>query len=176
MREGARLARAAVDGMLCGMDPRDDERLLREAIALACGSAAGDGGPFGAVVARDGVVVARGTNRVTADHDPTAHAEVVALRAAARALGTHDLTGCVLYASCEPCPMCRGAAQWARVAEVVYAADRAEAAAAGFDDRRFHDELARPARERTPPTRRLLAAEARAPFEAWAANPRRRPY
>jgi tRNA(Arg) A34 adenosine deaminase TadA len=155
---------------------RDDERLLREAIALACESAAGGGGPFGAVVARDGEVLGRGTNRVTADHDPTAHAEIVALRAAARALGSHDLTGCVLYASCEPCPMCRGAAQWARIARIVHAADRGDAAAAGFDDRRFHEELEGPADRRTPPTRRLLAEEGRAPFEAWSANPRRRPY
>jgi len=176
MRETAGLASLGADGMLCGVDPREDERLLREAIALARESAAGDGGPFGAVVARDGVVVARGTNRVTADHDPTAHAEVVALRAAARALATHDLSGCVLYASCEPCPMCRGAAQWARVDAIVYAADRADAAAAGFDDRRFHDELARPERERTPPAQRLLADEGHAPFAAWAANPRRRSY
>jgi len=162
--------------MLCAMGRGDDERLLRLAIALACASAAAGGGPFGAVVARAGEVVARGANRVTLEHDPTAHAELVALRAAARALATHDLSGCVLYSSCEPCPMCWGAVQWARLDAVVYAADRGDAAAAGFDDRRFHEELLRPPGERRPGARRLLAAEGHVPFQIWLANTRRTPY
>ena len=158
------------------MEEQDDERLLRRAIELACASARDGGGPFGAVVARAGRVVATGTNRVTAERDPTAHAEVVAIRAAARELGRHDLEGCVLYASCEPCPMCWGAIQWARLEAVCFAADREDAAAAGFDDRRFHAELAGPSAERSPPARRLLAAEGRAPFAAWLAHERRVPY
>ena len=158
------------------MDAGRDEGFLREAIALARRSVAEGGGPFGALVARDGRVVAGGTNRVTLERDPTAHAEVVAIRAACRALGTHDLSGCVLYASCEPCPMCLGAAQWARLEEVVHAADRAQAAAAGFDDQRFHAELARAPAERSLRARRLLAEEGRAPFDDWLAKADRVPY
>jgi tRNA(Arg) A34 adenosine deaminase TadA len=136
---------------------------------------AAGGGPFGALVARAGRVIARGTNRVTLDHDPTAHAEVVALRAAARALGSHDLSGCVLFASCEPCPMCSCAARWARIDALVHAADRHQAAEAGFDDLRFHEELSRPAPEPGLPTRRLLAEESRAPFDDWRSKPDRQP-
>ena len=131
------------------MDAGDHQRLVRAAVELACESARTGGGPFGALVARAGTVLATGTNRVTVDADPTAHAEVVAIRAAARALASHDLSGCVLYASCEPCPMCWGAVQWSRIEAVWYAADREQAAAAGFDDRRFHDDLARPPQLRT---------------------------
>lgn len=151
--------------------------LLRRAVALATASARGDGGPFGAVVARPGdrpdalVVVAEGTNRVTASHDPSAHAEVVAMREAGAALGTHDLAGCVLLSSCEPCPMCLAAAMWARVDAVWFAASRHDAAAAGFDDVAFYDMLARPAEERRPPLRRGLEGEAVvAPFAVWSDN------
>jgi len=158
------------------MDPADDERLLREALALASQSAAQGGGPFGAVVARGGRAIASGTNRVVLDRDPTAHAELLALRAAARELGTHDLQGCVVYSSCEPCPMCWGALRWARVDALVYAADRDAAAAAGFDDRRFHDELERPAGESALVVRRLLEREGRQPFEVWLRNTQRTPY
>jgi guanine deaminase len=162
--------------MLGAMDAATDERLLREALELAARSAAQGGGPFGALVARGEVVVARGTNRVVLDRDPTAHAEMAALRGAARALGTHDLTGCTVYSSCEPCPMCWGALQWARVGALVFAADRDTAAAAGFDDRRFHDELGRDSSERPIEVRRALAHEGRQPFEIWLSNERRAPY
>ena len=162
--------------MLTAMSASTDERCLREALALASQSAAEGGGPFGAVVARDGRVLARGTNRVVLDRDPTAHAEIAALRAAALALGTHDLSGCTLYASCEPCPMCWGALRWARVDALVFAADRDAAAAAGFDDRRFHDELLRPTGERALAVRRLLVDEGREPFEIWLRNVQRTPY
>ena len=154
----------------------NDVEHLREAIALAVESAAGTGGPFGAVVALDGRVIGRGTNRVVADADPTLHAEVVAIREACRALGTHDLTGAVLYASCEPCPMCFGAAWWARVARIVHAASRADAAGAGFDDAAIYSEVALPAEQRTLETVQVLAEEGWRPFAAWEANPERVPY
>jgi guanine deaminase len=162
--------------MLTAMDASADERFLREALALASRSAAEGGGPFGAVVACAGRAVGRGTNRVVLDRDPTAHAEIAALRGAALALGTHDLSGCTLYSSCEPCPMCWGALRWARIGALVYAADRDAAAAAGFDDRRFHDELSRPAAERALAVRRMLADEGREPFEVWLRNAQRTPY
>jgi tRNA(Arg) A34 adenosine deaminase TadA len=150
--------------------------LLRKAIALAVESAGTDGGPFGAVVARGDEVIATGTNRVTASGDPTAHAEIVAIRRAAEALGTHDLSGCVLYASTEPCPMCLAATWWARIGEIVFAADRHSAARAGFDDAAIYKEVASDRDVRSIPCRQHLADEGEAPFRAWAANPARQPY
>jgi guanine deaminase len=150
--------------------------LLRKAIALAVESAGTDGGPFGAVVARGGEVIATGTNRVTSSGDPTAHAEIVAIRRAAEALGTHDLSGCVLYASTEPCPMCLAATWWARIGEIVFAADRDAAARAGFDDAAIYKEVASEREVRSIPCAQHLAEEGEAPFEAWAANPARQPY
>jgi tRNA(Arg) A34 adenosine deaminase TadA len=155
----------------------NDVELLREVIAMGVESASGVGGPFGALVATgDGRVVGRGTNRVVSDGDPTLHAEVVAIREACRALRTHDLTGTVLYASCEPCPMCFGAAYWARVDRIVHAASRADAAAAGFDDAAIHADVSRAPDERELATVQLLAEEGWRPFAAWAANPERVPY
>jgi guanine deaminase len=151
-------------------------QLLREAIALAVESAGGDGGPFGAVVARGEEVIATGTNRVTASGDPTAHAEIVAIRRAAEKLGTHDLSGCTLYASTEPCPMCLAATWWARIDEIVFAADRHAAARAGFDDAAIYREVASEREVRSIPCRQHLADEGEAPFAAWAANPARQPY
>ena len=150
--------------------------LLRQAIALAVESAGTDGGPFGAVVARGDEVVAIGTNRVTASGDPTAHAEIVAIRRAAEALGTHDLSGCLLYASTEPCPMCLAATWWARIGEIVFAADRDAAARAGFDDAAIYQEVASDRDVRSIPCVQHLADEGEAPFQAWAANPARQPY
>jgi guanine deaminase len=149
---------------------------VREAIRLAVESAGGDGGPFGAVIARGQDVVAVGTNRVTASGDPTAHAEIVAIRRAAEALGSHDLSGCTLYASTEPCPMCLGAAWWARVDAIVFAADRDAAARAGFDDAEIYREVSADRTARRLPFRQELADEGEAPFQAWAANSNRRPY
>jgi tRNA(Arg) A34 adenosine deaminase TadA len=147
-----------------------DEALLRRAIALACESVDAGGGPFGAVVAREGRALAEGTNRVVQRCDPTAHAEIEALRAAARALGTHELAGCVVYASAEPCPMCAAALHWARVERVVFAAGRADAAAAGFDDARLFDELNLAPAKRIVVATQALASEGRAPFDAWRAK------
>jgi tRNA(Arg) A34 adenosine deaminase TadA len=154
----------------------DDEGFLRQAIELATRSAAEGGGPFGALVVRRDVVIGTGNNRVVTTSDPTAHAEIVALRAAAGTLGTHLLDGCVVFTSCEPCPMCLAAAFWARVERVVYAADRHDAADAGFDDEALYQELAAPLAERRLPVVRLLADEGLGPFQAWAANPDRVPY
>jgi guanine deaminase len=119
-----------------------DSVYLQQAIALARqGMEAGQGGPFGCVVVRDEEVIGKGSNGVTATNDPTAHAEIVAIRDACRRLGDYQLTGCTVYASCEPCPMCLGAIYWARPARVVYAATRQQAAAAGFDDDFIYREI-----------------------------------
>jgi guanine deaminase len=148
-----------------------DDQLMARAIALAGeGVRRGAGGPFGAVVARAGDVVGEGFNEVLSSGDPTAHAEVQALRAAARALGTHDLAGCELYASCEPCPMCHGAALWSRVDAIWFTATRQDADAAGFDDGRFH------AGAELPPFTHVDHDRRREPFEVWAALEDRRLY
>jgi tRNA(Arg) A34 adenosine deaminase TadA len=154
----------------------DDHDFTRLAIELAVESAGADGGPFGALVVLEGAVVGRGTNRVTAEGDPTLHAEVVAIRDACRRTGHHDLSGAVLYTSCEPCPMCFGAAWWARVERIVFAADREDAAAAGFDDAAIHADVATPPAERVLLTQHLDLPESGDPFTAWAANPTRTPY
>lgn len=153
-----------------------DPVALARALALAEASAAAGGGPFGAVVVRDGVVVAEGANRVVLDHDPSAHAEVQALRAAGAALGTHDLAGCEVYSSCEPCPMCLAALYWARVDRVWFAATREDAAAAGFDDARLYREVALAPDDRELPVTGVDREAGRAPFAAWAANAARTPY
>lgn len=154
-----------------------DETFLRRAIELSRGNAeSGDGGPFGAVVVRDGVIVGEGVNRVTPDHDPTAHAEMVAIRAACRHLGTHDLSGAVVYTSCEPCPMCLTAILWARIDRMVYANTRTDAAEIGFDDAWFYEQVALPIDGRDLPASNLLRAEARAVFRTWADNPDKIPY
>jgi guanine deaminase len=149
---------------------------LAHAVRLAVESVASGGGPFGALVVRDGTVLATGTNQVTRTLDPTAHAEVVAIRAACRQLGDFRLDRCVLFASCEPCPLCLSAALWARVDRVVYAADRDQAAQAGFDDRAFHELFSIP-RERWPlPVTQLREVDSDAPFTAWLGRPDRTAY
>lgn len=150
---------------------------MRHAIALSRrGMEGGAGGPFGAVVVKDGQVVAEGWNQVTSTNDPTAHAEVVAIRRACTALGRFDLRGAVLYTSCEPCPMCLSAAYWARLDAVVFGNARDDAAAIGFDDQFLYDEVAKPIEARALPIRRLLAAEALEVFAAWAEKPDKVPY
>jgi guanine deaminase len=149
------------------------------AIGLAeIGVAEGFGGPFGAVVVLHGRILGRACNRVLADRDPTAHAEVLAIRQAAAALGSPHLTGAALYASCEPCPMCLGAALWARLERVYFSASRADAAAAGFDDESFHELIGGggtgpgPGPLLVP----LLPGAGGAPFKAWTARPDRQTY
>jgi len=134
------------------------------------------GGPFGSVVVRDGQVLGMGRNRVLADGDPTAHAEVLAIRDACRSIGDHRLTGCVVYTSSEPCPMCLAALYWARVDRVVYANVRSEAAAIGFDDEWLYLELAAEMSERKLVMSRSSSVEARAVFDRWFARDDRIPY
>jgi tRNA(Arg) A34 adenosine deaminase TadA len=131
----------------------------------------GDGGPFGAVVVRRGKIVGRGWNRVTSGNDPTAHAEVVAIREACRKLKTFRLDDCEIYTSCEPCPMCFGAIYWARLRRIFYANTRRDAAAIGFDDEWFYRELARPATKRKIPMKQLARAEALKVFGEWKRKP-----
>ena len=155
---------------------RDDAGWLACAVELAVSNVRDGGGPFGAVVVRDGELVATGQNRVTRDNDPTAHAEVQAIRAACTALGDFSLVGCVLYTSCEPCPLCLSAALWARLDRVVYAADRDDAARGGFDDREFYELLARDRAAWPMRVESLAHDESFAPFTAWLAKADRTRY
>jgi len=129
------------------------------------------GGPFAALIVRDAEIISEGTNRVTSAHDPTAHAEIVAIREACRKLRRFDLTGCEIYASCEPCPMCLGAIYWARLAKVYFASTAADAAKIGFDDSRIYDEIRRPLTERRIPMIPLMRDAAIRVFDAWEAKP-----
>lgn len=143
---------------------------MQRAIALAVENVRQGGGPFGAVIVRDGKILAEGVNRVTANHDPTAHAEVQAIRQAASLLQTFDLQGCDIYSSCEPCPMCLGAIYWAHLDHLYFAASKDDAAEAGFDDAFIYRELPLPIHERKLTTETLLEAEGKQPFDEWMAN------
>jgi len=150
---------------------------LRRAIALATENVlSANGGPFGAVVVREGRIVGEGANSVTATYDPTAHAEVNAIRAACRTLGTFTLTGCELYTSCEPCPMCLAACYWARLDAIYYGCSAADAARAGFDDAFLYAEFQMDPRSRALPAQQFLAGEAWASFDAWIASPNKIAY
>ena len=144
-----------------------NEYFMRQAIALAVENVKNGGGPFGAVIVRGGEVVATGVNRVTANNDPTAHAEVSAIRAACTKLGTFDLSGCVLYTSCEPCPMCLGAIYWAHIDKIYYGANQHDAAAVDFDDSFIYRELELEPNRRNKPVENILHDEALAPFNLW---------
>ena len=150
---------------------------MRRAIALALDNVhTGRGGPFAALVVKDGAVVSEGANCVTTTNDPTAHAEVVAIREACRKLGNFQLSGCDLYTTCEPCPMCLGAIYWARPDRVVYACVAADAAAAGFDDAFIYDELKVPLVARRIPMQQLLREESLAIFSLWMNQEMKTPY
>ena len=150
---------------------------MRRAIELADEAVrVGRGGPFGAVVVRDGAIVGAGSNEVTSTNDPTAHAEVVAIRRACLALGTFGLAGCVLYASCEPCPMCLGAIYWAHLDRLYFAAGREDAEQAGFDDGHIYRELALEPAARMLPTARCLVGEGRIVLDRWRLTPTKIPY
>jgi tRNA(Arg) A34 adenosine deaminase TadA len=155
-----------------GAGVQDFERAwLQETIQLATTSVGAGGGPFGALIAKDGEIIATGDNRVTSTLDPVAHAEVGAIRAACKELGVFTLEGHTLVTSCEPCPMCLSAALWARVDRVVFAADRHDAAVAGFDDRRFYDLFEkRPASMWPMAVDQLDLPNRTAPFDAWVAK------
>jgi guanine deaminase len=151
--------------------------LMRRAIALSAEKMrAGLGGPFGAIIARRGKVIARGYNQVTSANDPTAHAEIMAIRAACQALQSFSLAGCDLFTSCEPCPMCLGAIYWARLDRVYYGNTRADAAAIGFDDARIYRELQASIADRSVPLIQLVPEEARRVFQEWSEKPDKMPY
>jgi tRNA(Arg) A34 adenosine deaminase TadA len=153
------------------------DRFMREAIALAIENArTGRGGPFGAIVVCDGEVVGRGTNQVTSATDPTAHAEIVAIRAACARLGTFRLDRCEIFSSCEPCPMCLGAIYWARIGRLHFAATHLDAAEAGFDDATFYREIGLPIQRRRLPTAQRLRDEALVAFAEWRSRPDGIPY
>jgi guanine deaminase len=152
-------------------------KFLRRAIALATKNArSGSGGPFAAVIVRDGRIVGEGVNTVTAKHDPTAHGEVNAIRAACKELGTFTLEGCELYTSCQPCPMCLAASYWARLDVIYYGASDSDAARAGFDDAFLYAEFRKAQAARTLPAVQMLANEAWASFAAWLEAPNKTPY
>ncbi|SPE36734.1 Guanine deaminase [Candidatus Sulfopaludibacter sp. SbA6] len=144
------------------------DHFLRQAIEMAVENVRRNGGPFAALVVRDGIVIATGANQVTRANDPTAHAEIVAIREACRVLGDFQLSGCDLYSSCEPCPMCLGALYWARPGRVFFAATQEDAAAAGFDDSFIYREIAIPHAERSIPMLRVADEHATRPFDEWA--------
>lgn len=146
----------------------DEEIFMRNAIQLSIENVeSGNGGPFGAVIVKDGKIIARGVNNVTKFNDPTAHAEVVAIREACNILNTFQLTGCDIYTSCEPCPMCLGAIYWARPDKLFYANNKEDAAVIEFDDKYIYEEIAKPIEERKLFTKRLLSDEAYVAFKKW---------
>jgi tRNA(Arg) A34 adenosine deaminase TadA len=146
------------------------------AVDLAHENVGTGGGPFGAVIVRDGELVATGVNQVTTGLDPSAHAEVVAIRAACRKLGDFKLTGCVLLSSCEPCPMCMATALWARLDRVLFAADRDDAAHAGFNDRDFYETFDKPRESWSMTVAQLSQVDGMTPFNRWLAQPNRVEY
>jgi guanine deaminase len=150
------------------MITEQDKNFMREAIAQALhGMTSGEGGPFGCVIVKDGKIVGRGNNRVTSTNDPTAHAEVVAIRDACKNLNDFQLTDCIVYTSCEPCPMCLGAIYWARPTRIVYACTKDDAAAIDFDDAFLYEEIVTPISKRKIPTVQLLQNEGLTVFRAW---------
>ena len=153
-----------------------DALFLARAIELATENVANEGGPFGALIVRDGRVLAEGQNRVTATLDPTAHAEVTAIRAACQIVKDFSLAGATLYTSCEPCPLCLSAALWARIDRVVFAANRDDAAAGGFDDREFYELFARDRSTWDVSIEALRLDNASEPFDAWLASEARTDY
>lgn len=149
----------------------DHNDLIYQTIQLALENVKRGGGPFSALVVKDGRTIATGTNQVTSTNDPTAHAEVVAIRNACRVVGNFELTGCEIYCSCEPCPMCLGAIYWARPSKVFFAATAQTAADAGFDDSFIKMQIVLPYVQQQLPIKQVAHAEAQAPFNAWKAKP-----
>jgi tRNA(Arg) A34 adenosine deaminase TadA len=155
----------------------DHDAFMREAADLARRNViAGHGGPFGAVIVRGGKIVGRGTNLVTSTNDPTAHAEITAIRHACRELGTFSLAGCEIYTTCEPCPMCLAAIYWARLEKIFFANTREDAAKIGFDDDHLYREIPLPHDRRTLPIHALRSDEAQATFNLWTEKADKVPY
>lgn len=146
---------------------KTDLKFMRKAIAISKKSVENGGGPFGAVIVKDGVVVTSSNNQVTKNNDPTAHAEVMAIRKACKKLNTFDLSGCVLYASCEPCPMCLSAMYWAHIDRYFYANQKEDAKSIGFDDQFIYEELDKPVSKRFMPREQILRDEAMEVFRMW---------
>ena len=144
-----------------------DEQFMREAIKLSIDNIDDLGGPFGAVIVKDGKIISKGANKVTSTNDPTAHAEVVAIREASRKLNTYNLKGCTIYTSCEPCPMCLSAIYWARIDKIFFGNTKTDAKNIGFDDSFIYDEIKLPINERSIETKQLLRDEAIAGFKKW---------
>jgi tRNA(Arg) A34 adenosine deaminase TadA len=140
---------------------------MNRAIELAKKNVDRGGGPFGAIIVKDGEIISEASNLVTLEKDPTAHAEIVAIRKASEKLGTHELNECVLYATCEPCPMCLGAIYWARISQVYYAAERSDAASAGFDDSYIYEEIEKPIEKRDLPMKKILDSGVEVLFQKW---------
>ncbi|NOY37475.1 MAG: nucleoside deaminase [Chlorobi bacterium] len=155
---------------------KEDSEFLKKAVSEAVEGATNNGGPFGAVLVYKGKIIARSHNTVTQEHDPTAHAEINVIRKAASILQTHDLSGAVLYTSCEPCPMCLAATYWAHIDKVVYASTRRDAAKAGFLDDEIYNELARPPEQRRIEHIRMEIPGHDEPFTEWTKNNRKTPY
>lgn len=153
-----------------------DKAFMREAIRLADESVKRGGGPFGAVVVKDGEIIAGSSNSVTIDHDPTAHAEVNTIREACRKLGTYDLSGCVIYTSCEPCPMCLGAIYWAHIGRIFYGNTRKDAADIDFADDFIYEELGKGINDRSVPFVPMLRDEAIGTFRTWMEKTDKRAY
>lgn len=150
---------------------------MKEALALAENNVVEtSGGPFGAVVVKDGKIIARGKNTVTATNDPTAHAEINAIRNACKELNTFELQGCEIYSSCEPCPMCLGAIYWSRFSKLYFAGSRTDAADAGFDDSLIYHEMSLGTESRKIPTVQMMREGAKAVFEAWKQSENKIPY
>ncbi len=149
-----------------------EKEFMRHAVRLSAEHMrGGEGGPFGAIIVKDGKVIAEGWNQVTSSNDPTAHAEVVAIRLACETLGTFSLEGCDIYASCEPCPMCLASIYWARIGRIFFANTRQEAAAIGFDDEFLYNEIPKAIEDRSIPTEHLALPEAKAVFAEWEKKP-----
>lgn len=153
-----------------------DNEKMTQAIRLALDNIDSDGGPFGAVIVKNGEIVGRGCNRVTANNDPTAHAEVMAIRDATKNLNTYDLSGCDIYTSCEPCPMCLGAIYWAHIDHIYYGGTQSDAAAVGFDDSFIYREIEKPASQRSIPQIQSLHKDALKIFEKWSNKQNKTPY
>jgi guanine deaminase len=154
-----------------------DKTFMARAIELSVANVRhGSGGPFGTVIVKDGAVIAEAANQVTATNDPTAHAEIMAIRLACQKLRFFELKGCDLYSSCEPCPMCLGAIYWARIERVYFGGFAGDAAKAGFDDSAIYEEITQPHAEREIPMIQMMREEALAAFRAWEENPGKIPY
>ncbi|MGI4750013.1 MAG: nucleoside deaminase [Janthinobacterium lividum] len=152
-------------------EQKNHEKFMRMAIELSEQNVEQRlGGPFGAVIVKDGMVVARSANRVIPQKDPTAHAEIAVIRLACKELDTHNLEGCIIYTSCEPCPMCLGAIYWAHLDHIYYANTKADAAAIGFDDQSIYDEIKLPLAERKLAASQMLRDEAQIPFKNWLSS------